>query len=104
MKINNDRSYRRGFRIAIPLVLSVLAYDLMKSTLAGSLRESSLTLKILGVLKTQMVSFLHFCFQHPVATVRLRLGRMGCLFVPFDWGDGSSPHNERTFLCGIGDQ
>ncbi len=60
MKINNDRSYRRGFRIAIPLVLSVLAYDLVKATLAGSLRESSLTLKILGVLKTQMVSFLHF--------------------------------------------
>ena len=48
MKITNDRTYDKGMQITIPLVLSVFAFDLIKATFDGRLRESSWTLKILS--------------------------------------------------------
>lgn len=60
MKITNDRTYRRGMQITIPLVLSVFAFDLIKATFDGRLRESSWTLKILAGVQSQLLSLFRF--------------------------------------------
>ncbi len=60
MKISNDRTYGKSIRIGLSVFSLVLAYDLIKATFEGSLRESSLTLKILAGLKAQLISMLQF--------------------------------------------
>ena len=60
MKISNDRTYGKSIRIGLSVFSLVLAYDLIKATFEGSLRESSWTLKILAGLKTQFISMIEF--------------------------------------------
>ena len=60
MRISNDRTYGKSIRIGLSVFSLVLAYDLIKATFEGSLRESSWTLKILAGLKAQLISMIQF--------------------------------------------
>lgn len=56
MRISNDRTYDKSIRISRSVFSLVLAYDLIKATFEGSLRESSWTLKILSSVRAKLIS------------------------------------------------